>query len=87
MIGTVIFFVILLYIILSLFMKGCSNKYDIKQNDEEQLKWIQEYEKDNGNINKYNEDNSTLMVQCNADKKCDWRFTKMCKKCKHNCGE
>ena len=38
MIGTVILFAILLYAILYLFMKGCSNKYDIKQNDEEQLK-------------------------------------------------
>ena len=47
MIGTVILFAILLYAILYLFMKGCSNKYDIKQNDEEQLKWIQEYKKDN----------------------------------------
>ena len=54
MIGTVILFAILLYVILYLFMKGCSNKYDIKQNDEEQIKWIQEYKKDNGNIkNKY----------------------------------
>lgn len=88
MIGTVILFAILLYAILYLFMKGCSNKYDIKQNDEEQLKWIQEYKKDNGNIkNKYNEDNSTLMVQCNANKECDWRFSTMCKNCKHNCGK
>ena len=47
MIGTVILFAILLYVILFLFMKGCSNKYDIKQNDEEQIKWIQEYEKNN----------------------------------------
>lgn len=47
MIGTVILFAILLYVILFLFMKGYSNKYDIKQNDEEQLKWIQEYEKNN----------------------------------------
>lgn len=33
-----------------------------------------------------NEYNSTLSVQCNAWGICRYRFTYVCKDCKHNCG-
>ncbi len=40
----------------------------------------------NKNEDGYNIYNSTLGVQCDAKGKCDWRFSAMCNKCKHNCG-
>lgn len=35
---------------------------------------------------KINHNNSTLMVQCDAEEKCEMRFTTLCKNCGHNCG-
>lgn len=41
---------------------------------------------DNKNKDGYNVYNSTLGVQCDANEKCDDRFTTTCTYCKHNCG-
>jgi hypothetical protein len=40
----------------------------------------------NKNEDGFNIINSSLGVQCNANEKCDYRFTTMCNNCKHNCG-
>ena len=40
----------------------------------------------NQNKDGYNVYNSTLGVQCDADEKCDDRFTTRCTYCQHNCG-
>lgn len=40
----------------------------------------------NKNEDGYNVYNSTLGVQCDANEKCDDRFTTTCSYCKHNCG-
>ena len=33
-----------------------------------------------------NQFNSNMAVQCNAMRKCKFRFTTLCDSCKHNCG-
>ena len=40
----------------------------------------------NKNKDGYNVYNSTLGVQCDANEKCDDRFTTTCTYCQHNCG-
>ena len=40
----------------------------------------------NLNEDGYNVYNSSLGVQCNSKKKCDYRFSTSCTSCVHNCG-